>query len=197
MTAVDPSILITGFEPFDGSTTNPSGELAQRLAGTHPSVVLPVEFAGLRERLGDLIDRWKPSYVVCLGLSAPATGITFERVALNLIDATIPDNAGEQPVDVPVVEGGEAALWSTLPVKQMLAATREAGVPGELSLSAGAYVCNALLYTLLGIAAERPTTTRPRCGFIHLPPAQVLDLDSQEKGLRAALNTLSADEAKR
>ncbi|MDO5081922.1 pyroglutamyl-peptidase I [Arachnia propionica] len=191
MTTVDPSVLITGFEPFGGGSTNPSGQLVERLADTHPGEVLPVEFAGLRERLGVLLDRWRPGHVVCLGLSAQASGITFERVALNLMDASIPDNAGEQPVDVPVVDGGDAALWATLPVKSMLDATRAAGVPGELSLSAGAYVCNALLYTVLDIAAGQPTATRPRCGFIHLPPTGILDLDTQERGLRAALNTLS------
>lgn len=197
MTSAEPSILITGFEPFGGERSNPSALLAQRLGDRHPAVVLPVEFAGLRERLTGLLDRWRPTHVVCLGLSARATGVTFERVALNLIDATIPDNAGEQPVDVPVVPGGDPAHWVTLPVKRMLAATREAGVPGELSLSAGAYVCNALLYTLLDLLADQPMTTRAQGGFIHLPPADTLDPDRQELGLRAALSSLSGTAARR
>ena len=193
MSAAEPAILVTGFEPFGGDPTNPLGLLAQRLADAHHTAVLPVEFGGLRERLSGLLQRWQPTHVVCLGLSAQATGLTFERVALNLIDATIPDNAGEQPVDVPVIPGGEAALWVTLPVKRMLAATRAAGVTGMLSLSAGAYVCNALLYTLLTMAAEGSPAVGASCGFIHLPPAEVLDLDTQERGLRAALNCLSGE----
>lgn len=190
-------VLVTGFEPFGGDDTNPSGQLVERLADTHPGVVLPVEFRNLRQRVNELMEQWRPTHVVSLGLSARATGITYERVALNLIDAPIADNAEQQPVDVPVVEGGPDALWVGLPVKEMMAATRAVDVPAELSLSAGAYVCNALLYTLLTEAGRRPEGDRPRCGFVHVPPVATLDLDSQERGLRAALNVLTGDAVRR
>ena len=121
-------------------------------------------------------------------------GLLVERVGLNLVDARIPDNAGVQPVDEPVVPGGPAAYLVSLPVKAMLAGIREAQVPAELSLSAGTYVCNALLYQVLHQAHQLPPDQRPRCGFIHLPPAATVSLDRQERGLRAALARVDSAE---
>ena len=153
-----------------------------------------MEFGALRQLVPELLAEHNPTHVVCLGLSGRATGLTLERVAVNLIDARIPDNAGERPVDLPVVPGGPAARFVTLPVKAMLRAVQASGVPGELSLSAGSYACNALLYLMLHEAAALPQEPRPRCGFIHVPPEDVLDLDSQERGLRAALGHLDVPE---
>lgn len=187
-------MLLTGFEPFAGESRNPSAELAGRLADVARTAVLPVEFAPLRERLAGLMEETRPSAVVCLGLSGTASGLTFERVAVNLVDARIPDNAGAQPVDEPVVAGGPTGYITTLPVKAMLRAARVAGVPGELSLSAGSYACNALMYLALHAAAALPEGSRPRCGFIHVPSEQRLSLDAQERGLRAALGALYATE---
>ena len=186
--------LVTGFEPFGGSDRNPSAELITRLEGEAITVVLPVEFEAVRKLVPDLLAEHHPTHVVCLGLSGCATGLTLERVAINLIDARIPDNAGDQPVDRPVIPGAPAARFATLPVKAMLRALQASGVPGELSLSAGSYVCNALLYLMLHEAAALPREIRPLCGFIHVPPEDVLDLDSQERGLRAALGHLDVPE---
>ena len=186
--------LVIGFEPFGGSDRNPSAELITRIEGEAITVVLPVEFDAVRKLVPDLLVEHGPTHVVCLGLSGRASGLTLERIAVNLIDARIPDNAGDQPVDRPVIPGGPAARFSTLPVKAMLRAVQATGVPGELSLSAGSYVCNALLYHVLHAAAVFPRNTRPRCGFIHVPSEDILDLDSQERGLRAALSHLEVTE---
>ena len=186
--------LVTGFEPFGGSDRNPSAELITRLEGDAITVVLPVEFETVRKLVPDLLAEHRPTHVVCLGLSGCATGLTLERVAINLIDARIPDNAGDQPVDRPVIPGAPAARFSTLPVKAMLHAVQATGTPGELSLSAGSYVCNALLYHVLHAAATFPRDIRPRCGFIHVPSEEAVDLDSQERGLRAAMAHLDVSE---
>lgn len=181
------SILLTGFEPFAGDTVNPSAELVTRLAGEFAAEVLPVEFAAIKTAIPALLMTHQPSAVVCLGLSNSASGLTLERIAVNLADARIADNSGSQPVDEPVLSGGPVAYFTTLPVKRMLSAILTAGVPGELSMSAGSYVCNAAMYHFLHAAAALPEDLRPRCGFIHVPQEETLDLDAQERGLRAAL----------
>jgi len=122
--------LVTGFEPFGGSDRNPSAELITRIEGEAVTAVLPVEFDALRKLVLDLLAEHRPTHVVCLGLSGRASGLTLERVAVNLIDARIPDNAGDQPVDRPVIPGGPAARFSTLPVKTMLRAVQATGAPG-------------------------------------------------------------------
>ena len=185
-------LLVTGFELFGGAASNPSADLVGRLAGEVATAVLPVELEPLPGLVAELLARHQPSHVVCLGLSARAGGLLVERVGLNLVDARIPDNAGRQPVDQPVVPGGPAAYFSTLPVKAVRAAVRGVNVPAELSLSAGTYVCNALLYQVLHHAAQQPEP--PRCGFIHVPPTSVLPLDQQDRGVRAALASVDAAE---
>ncbi len=184
-------VLITGFEPFGGATVNPSGELAKRLAGEWDTAILPVEFDGLRKRVQDLFADPRPTHVISLGVSGKATGVTFERVALNLADARIADNAGVQPVDGAVIPGGPVAFLTTLPVRTMMKAVKQAGLPAELSLSAGSYVCNALMYTLLYEAAKLPAQARPRCGFIHVPEFETLSLEAGERAIRAVLQVLS------
>ncbi len=185
LTAV--TILLTGFEPFAGAASNPSEELVRRFSSETATEVLPVEFEALGRRVPELLARHRPRHVVCLGLSAGATGLTFERVGINLIDARIPDNSGAQPVDVPVVDSGPAAHFTSLPVKAMMRAVRKVGVPADSSLSAGSYACNALLYLMLHHSSLELAGSRFRAGFIHLPPVEVLSLDAQERGLRAAL----------
>ena len=187
-------ILVTGFEPFGGDDVNPSAELVARLRGEVATAVLPVEFEALRELVPALLAEHHPSHVVCLGLSGRATGLTLERVALNLADARIPDNAGHQPIDQSIVPDGPAARFVTLPVKAMFKSLLETSIPAELSLSAGSYVCNTLLYLMLHEADRILAQRRPRCGFIHVPPVGVLGLDAQERGLRAALRQVGAPE---
>lgn len=167
-------ILLTGFEPFDGATTNPSIQAARAAATAlqasgHEAVAveLPCVFATAPVALERAIARYSPDVVLCTGLAGGRAAVSLERVALNLIDARIPDNAGDQPIDEPVEPGGPAARWSTLPLKRALVLLREDGLAAELSLSAGSYVCNQVFYALMGLL---PAGGPVRGGFIHLPP---------------------------
>lgn len=164
------TVLLTGFEPFGGDAANPSGEAVHLVASrwTGPEVlvtaVLPVTFAGAAARLRELIDEHRPDVVIAAGLAGGRAAIGVERVAVNLVDARIPDNDGDQPVDVPSVPGAPAAHFATLPVKAIVARIAEAGIPAELSYSAGTFVCNHVFFTALEAAAS-PV----RAGFVHVP----------------------------
>ena len=172
-------ILLTGFEPFGGESTNPSwsaaGEAAARLrAGgldAH-AVELPCVFGDAVRALEAALEQYRPDLVVCAGQAGGRSRVSLERIAINCDDARIPDNAGNAPVDQPVVSGGPAAYFSTLPVKAALAALLAAGIPAEVSQSAGTYVCNHLFYGLMHALRLRPGT---RGGFVHVPyePAQL------------------------
>jgi pyroglutamyl-peptidase len=173
MRPMKPNLLITGFEPFGGDDLNPSQAVVRALDGRriagHPVTgrVLPCAFETALPALFAAMDEVQPTLVIALGLAASRTAVSIERVAVNLVDARIPDNAGAQPVDVPVIEGGEPAYFARLPVKAMAAALREAGLPVELSYSAGSFVCNQVFYGLLHRLRAWPAA---RGGFIHLPP---------------------------
>lgn len=202
-----PAILLLGFEPFGGDALNPSREVVRRFAGRRIAghrvltQVLPVAFGAVRDALERLLLARRPVLALALGLAAGRARISIERVLVNLVDARIPDNDAAQPVDVPVVPGAPAAHFATLPVKAMLRALHDEGIPAELSLTAGTFVCNAVGFALLELAATRAPGCR--AGFIHLPllPGQAarlpgtpsLDLDTQcraiEVALRAALAT--------
>ncbi len=165
-------VLVTGFEPFDGELTNPSGEIAQRLHGTRiagrqvTGIVLPCVFGVSIRQLQHAIRTTNPVLVICLGLAAGRTQITPERVAINVDDARLPDNAGHQPIDVPVVKNGPAAYWSTLPIKAIVAELTAEKIPAAVSQSAGTYVCNHVFYGLMH-ALRRHRAVRG--GFIHVP----------------------------
>ncbi len=166
------AVLLTGFEPFGGDQRNPSGEVAGALDGRmiagHRVVgaVLPCVFRAANAEVRKLLRRHRPELVICLGLATGRTGITPERIAINLDDARIPDNAGGRPVDRPVVPGGPAAYWSTLPIKAMVAALRAQGLPAGVSQTAGTFVCNHVFYGLMhALRGQR----RVRGGFVHLP----------------------------
>ena len=197
-------ILLTAFEPFGGEIVNPSLEALARLPETVRSarllrLTLPVVFGRSADLAIEAMAAEQPDAVLCLGQAGGRSGLTPERVAVNLQDATVPDNAGNQPRDCPVVPGGPAAYFSTLPVKAMTEAIRAAGVPVSLSLSAGAYVCNHLMYSVLHAAATRWPWMR--CGFLHLPymHQQViarpgvpsLSLDDMVRGLEAAITAIA------
>ncbi|MFF7633312.1 pyroglutamyl-peptidase I [Kitasatospora sp. NPDC008050] len=193
-------VLLTGFEPFDGATRNPSWEAVRLVAADAPDglEVTPLRlscvFGQAVDELRAAVRATDPELVVCVGQAHGRPDISVERIAVNIDDARIPDNAGRRPVDEPVVAGGPAAYFATLPVKACVAAVREAGVPASLSHSAGTFVCNHVFYALMHlIAVERPTT---RGGFVHLPslPEQVLEQPvpslptaSAAHGLRALL----------
>ncbi|MBS0428682.1 MAG: pyroglutamyl-peptidase I [Proteobacteria bacterium] len=169
-------ILLTGFEPFDRDTVNPSWEVARALDGWAcagakvQALQLPCVFgdalAALDAALGA---RAAPTLVVALGLAGGRTEVTPERVAVNVDDARIPDNAGRQPVDAAVEARGPAAYFSTLPIKAIVHALRQEGVPASVSNSAGTFVCNHVFYGLMHRLATRPELARTRGGFVHLP----------------------------
>jgi pyroglutamyl-peptidase len=197
------TVLVAGFEPFGGERVNPSALAAQaldgrRLAGRRVAgMVLPCVFGNSLLALRRAMRRVTPELVIAVGQAAGQAGLAVERVAVNLEDAVVPDNAGRQPVDRPVVRGGPAAYFSTLPIKAIVAALREAGLPAEVSQSAGSYVCNHVFYGLMRALARTPAV---RGGFIHVPclPEQArrawsgwpsLPLDQIIRGLEVAVVT--------
>ena len=165
------NILLTGFEPFGGEAINPSWEVARSLHGqiiagaTVQARCLPTTFGGAPRALADALAVIRPQLVIALGLASGRAEISIERVAVNLIDARIPDNAGERPQDVPVRADAPAAYFSTLPIKAMRNALRAAGHPAGLSLTAGAFVCNQVFFELQHQLAGRGL----KSGFIHVP----------------------------
>ncbi|MDN4645430.1 pyroglutamyl-peptidase I [Arthrobacter sp. PsM3] len=166
-------ILLTGFEPFGGESTNPSWAAARAAAALLRSegleaeaVELPCVFGEALRLLEAALERYHPEVVVSAGQAGGRSRISLERVAINCDDARIPDNAGNAPVDQPVVTGGPAAYFSTLPVKAALAALLAAGIPAEVSQAAGTYVCNHLFYGLMHALRLRPGV---RGGFVHVP----------------------------
>lgn len=174
--------LITGFDPYGGRRLNPSGELAAALDGVRIGDlavigrILPVVFAGLAERIEACLAETRPSLVIALGLWPGEPTIRLERRGVNLADCTSPDNAGALRSREPLEPDGAAALPATLPLPAIEAALLEDGIPTRLSDTAGTFLCNATLYTLLR-AVERRGERIP-CGFIHLPylPQQVAEL---------------------
>jgi pyroglutamyl-peptidase len=200
-----PLILVTSFEPFGGSPVNPTIEIARLLAGmpcalgTRAFVTLPVVTGtaggSAWDRLAPILDELAPDAVVSLGENARADRIHFERIAVNLRDARIADNAGVQPVDAPVVDGAPDAYFARLPLREMHGACEGAGVAATLSLSAGTFLCNELMFRLLDGASPALS------GFIHVPqlPEQAeqrggpaLDAPTSARGIHAALEVLAA-----
>ena len=187
------TILLTAFDPFGGESVNASQEaleaLPDSLAGiTLHKLLLPTVFRLSGEQAIAAAERIKPDAILSLGQAGGRKALTPERIAVNLMDARIPDNAGFQPTDEPVVPGGPAAYFSTLPVKRMAAAINAAGLPAQVSNTAGTFVCNSLMYTLLRWAATHAPEVR--CGFLHLPLAAGLDRYAALRGLEAALEVL-------
>jgi pyroglutamyl-peptidase len=203
-TANLPCVLLTGFEAFgddpSGQGLNPSalavGALhGKRIAG-HRVVasVLPCVFGQSITTLKALVLAHRPVLVVCVGQAGGRAGISIERIAVNLDDAPLPDNAGRMLHNTPVVAGGPAAYFSTLPVQAMLAALQRAGAPCELSSSAGHFVCNHVFYALMHLLAKKKSAVRG--GFVHVPylPEQAADicapsmaLDEMTRGLSVAV----------
>lgn len=165
-------VLVTGFEPFGGDSVNPALEAVKQLPSTIAGVQVvvkevPTAFERSAQVLEDLMDAEEPDLVLCVGQAGGRAAMSVERVAVNLIDARIPDNDGDQPLDTPVRADGPDAYFATLPVKSMVKAMHEAGVPAALSYSAGTYVCNSLMYNALHLAAR---ANKPvKAGFVHVP----------------------------
>jgi pyroglutamyl-peptidase len=173
MNPAQPIVLVTGFEPFAGEAVNPSQEIARALDGRvvagHRIVgaVLPTEFEQALPELDALIMQHHPRLVLALGQAGGRDGISLERVAINLVDARIADNAGAQPVDVPVAADGPNAYFSMLPIKAMLVRLRAAQIRAAISHTAGTFVCNQVFYGLAHALATRHRGVRG--GFVHVP----------------------------
>ena len=192
-------LLITGFDPFGGATVNPSREAVMALPDRIGDWMLtklevPTVFGQAADRVLTLARELTPDAIICVGQAGGRAAVTPEVVAINLREAAIPDNAGNQPQNTPVVEGGPAAYFATLPVRDMVAAIKAADLPATLSYTAGAFVCNDLLYSLLYEFKE----TDIKIGFIHVPflPEQAKEgvpsmaLDDIVRGLSAAIECL-------
>lgn len=166
-------ILLTGFEPFGTYAENPSADVAKALdgrtvgAGLVRSAVLPVDHARAAVRVAELVDELAPDAIVHLGLAGARARIALERVAVNVMDFEIADNAGYRAAGEPCVAGGPAAYFSTLPLGPILEALTADGVPAYVSASAGTYLCNQIFYTTRHLLEARGARTP--AGFIHLP----------------------------
>lgn len=199
-------LLLTAFTPFDGERINPALEavkLVKDKIGKLKIVKLevPTVFGKSIDTVREAIERERPDFVLSIGQAGGRAEITPERVAINLDDARIPDNEGNQPIDEPIFPDGENAYFSTLPVKAMVEAIRKEGLSSSLSNSAGTYVCNHLMYGVLYYLDKRPSM---KAGFIHVPyiPEQVKDkkgmpalpLSDIVRGLEAAIQAVEENE---
>ena len=159
-------ILVTGFEPFATSPLNPSGEIVKALIGDDlVTAILPVVFGQASAQLRELIDLHKPSAVLCLGQAEGRSVITPERIAINLDDARIADNAGNQPKEQRIIVDGPDGHFSTLPIEKMVASMKAAGIPASISLSAGTFVCNHIFYVMQDYLKDSSV----KSGFMHVP----------------------------
>lgn len=165
------TVLLTGFEPFNKATINPAWEAVRALDGWSgegfrvEARQLPCVFMDAKQLLAAMVDELHPDIVIAVGQAGGRAEISVERVAINVDDASILDNAGRQPVDRPIAEDGPAAYFSTLPIKAMVAAMRDKGLIAGVSQTAGTFVCNHVFYGLMHHTAGKPT----RAGFIHVP----------------------------
>lgn len=205
----DKVVLLTGFEPFGGETINPSQRIVEALAGLeidgHRIVgrVMPVAFAPCECLIAQWIDELDPVLVIGLGQAGGRSELSLERIAVNLIDARICDNDGSQPVDVPVMAGEAAGLFASVPLKRILLALHDAGIPAAISQSAGTYVCNQVFFLTASCLAKSDNPGRG--GFIHVPwlPEQSVNHPGQPsmalatmiEGVRVAITTSLAHDA--
>ncbi len=189
-------LLITGFDPFGGETINPSWEAVKLLPeriGDFEIVTLqiPTVFGAAARAVLDKAEEIQPDVILCIGQAGGRSAVTPERIGINVRNARIPDNAGNSPSEEPIVPGGPDGIFSTVPVSKMARAICDAGLPGSVSNTAGTFVCNDTLYTLL----HHYRATSVRAGFIHVPflPQQGepnLPLEQIVQALTAAISTL-------
>jgi pyroglutamyl-peptidase len=193
-------ILVTGFDPFGGESINPAREAVMRLpsaVGGYEIIKLevPTVFGLAAETVLGAAETLRPDAILCVGQAGGRAAVTPEAVGINLREASIPDNAGNRPANTPVIPDAPAAYFSTLPVRDMVAAVKEAGIPCALSYSAGVFVCNDLLYTLL----HHYRDTDVRVGFVHIPylPEQAkegvpsMELNTVVEALTAMIGVLN------
>ncbi|GEN84333.1 pyrrolidone-carboxylate peptidase [Sporosarcina luteola] len=170
-------LLLTGFEPFLNFPVNPTQKIADELHGekiggyTIFSKVLPVDFSVSGDRILSYIEEVKPDAVLSLGLSGGRFKITPERIAINVNDGA-KDNSGHAPVDEPIIEGGADGYFTNMPIRKMVDALKEQGLPAEISNTAGAYLCNHVMYRVLHLVNEQRSDML--AGFIHIPASHEL-----------------------
>ncbi|MGG0289646.1 pyroglutamyl-peptidase I [Bacillus pacificus] len=202
------TVLLTGFDPFGGESINPAWEVAKSLhektVGEYKiiSKQVPTVFQKSIQVLKEYIEELNPEMIICIGQAGGRPDITIERVAINVDDARIADNEGNQPVDVPVVEEGPAAYWSTLPMKAIVKRLQEEGIPASVSQTAGTFVCNHLFYGLMHELEKYDKKIKG--GFIHIPflPEQAsnypgqpsMSLSTIRKGIELAVEVTTTVE---
>ena len=199
-----PTILITGFAPFNQEAINPSWEVVKQFEGrqfgtTHQIQIaqLACEFGHAIKQLHTLLDQHQPEIAICIGQAGGRADISIERIAINIDDARIPDNAGAQPIDETIVVGGPAAYFSSLPLKALLKNLRDHSIPANISQTAGTYVCNHVFYGLMHYANTHPNLKH--AGFVHIPylPSQAchhpgaasMSIETLEKALSLLVET--------
>lgn len=193
-------VLLTGFDPFGGESINPALEAVKKVSSSISGaevikVEIPTVFRKSIEKLETSIETFKPDIVICVGQAGGRFEVTPERVAINIDDARIADNEGKQPIDETIFRDGNAAYFSSLPIKAMVKEMNINGIPASISNSAGTFVCNHIMYGLLYMIDKKYPNLRG--GFIHVPfiPEQVVDkrnmpsmcLDNITKGLECAI----------
>lgn len=196
-------ILVTGFDPFGGEKINPALEAVKGLADTIKGakikkLEIPTVFNKSAEVVQKAIEEFQPDYVLNIGQAGGRYEISPERVAINVDDARIADNEGNQPIDAPIKEDGDAAYFTQLPVKAMVTAIKNAGIPGAVSNTAGTFVCNHIMYQVQYMI--HTNFPKIKGGFIHVPyiPEQVVNkpgqpamsLSDMTKGLTAAIEAV-------
>jgi len=204
------TVLLTGFEPFGGAAINPSWEAVRLLdgwSGAHSAIpfrvevrMLPCVFGAAAEALLGFVDELHPDIAIAVGQAGGRPEISIERIAINVDDARFLDNAGRQPIDVPIVADGPAAYFTTLPIKAMAAAIREQGIQAGVSQTAGTFVCNHVFYALMHHLRGQGV----KAGFIHVPflpeqaaaypvqPTPSMTLEDIAAGLRVAVEVAVA-----
>ncbi len=201
-------LLLTGFDPFGGQPINPALEAVKLVADKIGNIEIvklevPTVFYKSIETVDKAIAEVQPDVVLCIGQAGGRYDITPERVAINVNDARIADNDGQQPLDGPIFEDGDTAYFTTLPIKAMVANVREAGIPASVSNTAGTFVCNHLMYGVLYLAAKKYPGLKG--GFIHVPfipsqvvnrptPAPCLSVEMIAKGLEACIKAIDETE---
>lgn len=202
-------LLLTAFDPFGGSPINPALEAVKLVANQIGDVQIvklevPTVFGKSIDTVAAAIEKEKPDAVLCIGQAGGRYDLTPERVAINLDDARIPDNEGNQPIDVPIFQDGAPAYFATLPIKAMVAKIREAGLPASVSNTAGTFVCNHLMYGVLYTLAKHYPGVKG--GFMHVPfvpsqtvnrptPAPSMCQQDIARGIEAAITAIRENES--
>lgn len=201
-------LLLTAFDPFGGEAINPALEavklVSDEISDVHVvKLEVPTVFGKSIRTVAAAIEKEKPDVVLCIGQAGGRYDLTPERVAINIDDARIKDNEGNQPIDTPIFEDGASAYFTTLPIKAMVQAIRKAGIPASVSNSAGTFVCNHLMYGVLYTLDKQYPHVRG--GFMHVPfvpsqvvnrpsPAPCLNMQDIAKGIEAAIAAIAENE---